>query len=121
YLRAADTLSAHDEVVYEPILLLRCTVIPVILDEDRVDSVSVIGPDPVQTRRAALRLTIDPELEEPVALTSVVQPNPGFDAVPLTHVRRAEDRREARLAPHPAEVGAIVVAGGPEVTLSIGS
>src|SRR5690606_22933504 len=114
---AADPLRADHEVVEVALLLARRAVVPVVLQEQRVDAVGVVAAHPVQVRHARLEIAIDPQLEDAVALAGIVHTDPRLDAVPLAHVRGVEDRRAAGPRTEPAEVAEVVVPGRAEVPL----
>src|SRR5690606_15159262 len=108
---APDALRADHQVVDVALLLARGAVVPVVLQEQRVDAVGAVVAHPVQVRGARLEIAVDPELEDTVALAGIVHPDPRLDAIPLAHVRGIEERRLADLRPEPAGVGEVVVLG----------
>src|SRR5437016_5749965 len=91
----ADTLRADDEVVEVAFLGLGSAFIPVVLEEDGVDPEVAEGALPVETIEPRLQSVIDPELEQAVRASRVVQARARLHAVPLAHVSLIEDGRPA--------------------------
>ena len=77
---------AHHNIVPEPFLRNRRPRVPIILEKDGIDTIGVVGPQPVETGPLGIELTIDPELEDTVRLPGVVELDAGLDAVPLPNV-----------------------------------
>src|SRR5690625_5194550 len=90
---AADAIGTDHEVVHIALLLDRTTVIPVVLQEDRVDAVRVVSPDPVEVGDPRIQLVVDPHLEDAVALARIVQAHARLHALPLATAGCLEERR----------------------------
>src|SRR3989442_10860654 len=118
---APDALGADDNVVEVAFLGRGGARVPVVLEEHRVDAIRAEGPEPVERGLARLQVVVDPELEHRVRQPGVVELGMRFDAVPLPHMARIEQRGHPQLGAKPVEVREVVVLRGQEIPARVGA
>jgi hypothetical protein len=88
--QATDPLGRDHNVVKVTDPLPWRATIPIILEEDRVDPVTLPRANPVEINPAGFEIPIDPELEDSVRGPWGVQLDVGLDATPLARFRCGE-------------------------------
>ena len=72
---AADARSADDEIIESSLERFWSAAVPVVLEENCVDSIFSESSDPVQAILACIEPAIDPELEQTIALATLIESN----------------------------------------------
>src|SRR3989454_1300609 len=70
---APNPLGADHDVVEVALLGRGRPRVPVVLEEERVDGVRAVGPDPVESGLARVQVTVDPEFEHTIGRPGVVE------------------------------------------------
>ena len=99
---APDALCADDDVVEVAFLHDRGSIVPEVLEEDGVDPVVAVRANPAQLGLLRLERSVDPQLEDAVRLSRVVQLRVRFDTVPLASARGLEERPRRLSGAEPA-------------------
>src|SRR5207244_7678311 len=111
-LGAPDASGAHDDVVKIAFLGRGRSVVPVVLEEHRLDTVIAEGAEEIACRFPRFQVAVHPELEYAVGNTRVVERRVRLDAVPPADVAHVEQRRDPDFPAQPCEMAEVVVPRG---------